>query len=319
MVNWGIIGLGNIAGRFAASLQHSRQGRLYAAASRQAAKRQLYAKEYAGIKTYATYSELLQDGNVDAVYIALPHSMHKRHSIAALSAGKAVLCEKPATLTAAEFKEVMQCARDNNAFFMEAMKTRFVPMMDKIVADLSGGIIGQVCSVYACFCNRLELDMLAGSFITDPAQGGALLDVGPYPVSFVMDILGCEVLDITADIHKNDNGLILYAHGRMTFPGGAVGEIEAAIDRDMERTAIITGSEGIMRVPMCNRPEAYTVDYNDGRNVEARLAMQHDDMFGEIEEVHRCLQARLVESPRWTWAETLKAMEIIDAMRCYTI
>lgn len=315
MINWGIIGLGNIAKRFAASLSHSTGGRLSAVASRQAAKRLQYTEQYTGVKAYGSYGELIADDGIDAIYIALPHGMHMQYSIQAMQAGKAVLCEKPVTLTAADMRQVAECAAGSGVFFMEAMKTRFVPMMGEIKAAIEGGIIGSIEHIYANFCSRLDESMLeGGSFIADPSQGGALLDTGPYPISFVADLLGYDINGMECDLNRAGNGLILSARGVLRYES-ATAEVEASIIEKKERTAVITGSKGVMKVPVYNRPGEYSIEFNDGSHASKQLEIPVDDMFGEIEEVHRCLRQGLKESPRCPIQHSIAVMEIIDGLQ----
>ena len=132
MIKWGIIGLGNIAMRFAKSLSYTNEGKLYAIASKTKDKRDSFYEQYNCDKVYEDYHELLKDEEIDAVYIALPHGLHKYWSIEALRHKKAVLCEKPVGLNSEEMKEIKKEALLNNTFFMEAMKTRFIPLIHTI-------------------------------------------------------------------------------------------------------------------------------------------------------------------------------------------
>lgn len=316
MIRWGIVGLGNIAGRFARSLRNSEEGQLYAVASKNSEKRGLYAAAYPGIVTYQNYEDLLQDKDLDVVYIALPHSMHKKFAIKALLSHKGVLCEKPIALNESDAQSMVDCARDSRVFLMEAMKTRFVPLMDQIRSDLNDGIIGDITDIHAGFCYDLQKsDVPAGRYIIDPAEGGALLDAGPYPIAFAIDILGHDFTITQSSIIKDEDGLILSASCKLQYQGGAVAHLEAGMDRARERTAIITGMQGVMKIPVWNRPTEYSVHGPGGRIISKKMDLPHDDLFGEIEEVHRCLRLGLIESERYSWRDTLKMMETIDSIQ----
>ena len=132
MVRWGIIGLGNIANRFAKSLEYEKYGKLVAVAGKTENKRMYFKEAYKDVKVYESYDELFNDQDIDAVYIALPHRFHAKWSIRGLNKGKAILCEKPSTLNSSELDGILKCAKRNKTFYMEAMKTPFVPMFDLI-------------------------------------------------------------------------------------------------------------------------------------------------------------------------------------------
>ena len=129
MIRWGIIGLGNIAERFAKSLEYEKEGKLVGVASVSGRNIQYYKERYENITIYKSYEELLKDKDIDAVYIALPHGMHLKYTIRALNLKKAVLCEKPGALSGAEMERVLKCAKRNKVFYMEAVKTPFIPMI----------------------------------------------------------------------------------------------------------------------------------------------------------------------------------------------
>lgn len=131
IIRWGIIGPGRIANTFANDIKYAPSASLYAVASRQLASAQQFASAFSIPRAYGSYAELLADPKVDAVYIATPHSHHKQQSIAALQAGKHVLCEKPATITPAQLEEVIAVAEQRGRYFMEAMWTYFFPVIQK--------------------------------------------------------------------------------------------------------------------------------------------------------------------------------------------
>lgn len=236
MIRWGIIGLGNIALRFAKSLSYSNEGKLYAIASRTKEKRNEFYDKYNCEKVYENYNELLRDEEVDAVYIALPHGFHKHWSIEALRHKKAVLCEKPVGINSEEMIEIKKEALLNSTFFMEAMKTRFIPIISDIKRMIRNKEIGDITAIEANFCNNVE-NIKPGSYLLDKEQGGALLDVGIYPLSFVMDMIDSEVKSIKSYMNINESGVDSYFEVKLTFEDGVIGTVEGAIDRNKERTA----------------------------------------------------------------------------------
>lgn len=276
MIKWAIIGLGNIAHRFAKSLSNSNEGKLYAIASKTKEKRYAFCKEYNCEKVYEDYEELLNDENIDAVYIALPHGFHRYWSIKALRHKKAVLCEKPVGLNSEEMKEIKEEAILNNTFFMEAMKTRFIPLIHNIKNIIKNNEIGEIKSIEANFCNHVE-DIKDDSYLLDKKQGGALLDVGIYPLSFVMDMIDSEVSQVTANMDINKAGVDSYFKAILTFDNGVIGTIEGAFDRSKERTAIIKGTKGYIEIPIYNRPDIAVIHINDRKPYTIKKELEFDD------------------------------------------
>lgn len=314
MIRWGIIGLGNIALRFAKSLSYSNEGKLYAIASRTKEKRDEFYDKYNCEKVYENYNELLRDEEVDAVYIALPHAFHKHWSIEALKHKKAVLCEKPVGINSEEMKEIKKEAVLNNTFFMEAMKTRFVPIISDIKRMIRNKEIGDITAIEANFCNNVE-NIKPGSYLLDKDQGGALLDVGIYPLSFVMDMIDSEVKSVKSYMDINESGVDSYFKAILSFEDGVIGTVEGAIDRNKERTAIIRGTKGWMEIPMYNRPNKAVVNLNSGKSYTIEKDIEFDDMYAEIKEVHNCLKESKLESDYLTLNESIRVMEVLDRIR----
>ncbi|OCB00796.1 Gfo/Idh/MocA family protein [Clostridium beijerinckii] len=314
MIRWGIIGLGNIALRFAKSLSYSNEGKLYAIASRTKEKRHEFYDKYNCEKVYESYNELLRDEEVDAVYIALPHGFHKHWSIEALKHKKAVLCEKPVGINSEEMVEIKKEALLNSTFFMEAMKTRFIPIISDIKKVIRNKEIGDITAIEANFCNNVE-NIKPGSYLLDKDQGGALLDVGIYPLSFVMDMIDSEVKSVKSYMDINESGVDSYFKAILTFEDGVIGTIEGAIDRNKERTAIIRGTNGWMEIPMYNRPNKAVVNLNSGKSYTIEKDIEFDDMYAEIKEVHNCLEESKLESDYLTLNESIRVMEVLDRIR----
>lgn len=314
MIKWGIIGLGNIAMRFAKSLSYTNEGKLYAIASKTKEKRDEFYEQYKCEKVYDDYNELLKDKEIDAVYIGLPHGFHKYWSIEALKHKKAVLCEKPVGLNAQEMREIKEEALLNNTFFMEAMKTRFIPLIHDINNIIKNKEIGDITTIEANFCNHVT-DIKEGSYLLDKEQGGALLDVGIYPLSFVMDIIDSEVIKVESHMEINESEVDSYFKAILTFKNGVIGTIEGAIDRNKERTAIIKGTKGHIEIPIYNRPNRAII-YIDGRQpytIENEL--EFDDMYAEIKEVHECLKAWKLQSDYLSLDESIRVMEVLDQIK----
>ena len=304
MINWGIIGTGYIAGRFAKSLNNEPRSILAAVSSRSQEKADTFAKNFYAKKSYAGHDLILEDKNIDAVYIALPHALHKDFSIKALQAGKAVLCEKPATLNFSEMAEIAAVARAEKILFMEAMKPRFVPLYQKIKSARNE--LGEIISVETSLCNLMEFS--GKTYHTQKGQGGVLLDVGIYCASWLEDFLGenFTVKNVTAKI---ENYIDYYVDAELNF-GGKVGKLECAFDRKKPRQAVIQGTHGKIIIDELHRPQSMTI--ND-KIISAPYEV--DDFFGEIEHFVNCLEGGILESDIMPLQASLNCIKILDTVR----
>lgn len=314
MIKWGIIGLGNIANRFAKSLSYSNDGELYAIASKTKEKLNVFYEEHKCEKLYEDYDELLKDKDIDAVYIAIPHGLHKYWAIKALKHKKAVLCEKPVGLNAEEMREIKEEVILNNTFFMEAMKTRFISLIHDIKKIIKNKEIGEITEIEANFCNHVT-DIKEGSYLLDKIQGGALLDVGVYPLSFVMDMVDSKVKEVKSSMEVNEAGVDSYFKAILTFENGVTGIIEGAFDRNKERTAIIRGTKGYIEIPIYNRPSKATIFINHSESYTIEKELEFDDMYAEIKEVHNCLKSSKLQSEYLSLDESIRVMEILDEIK----
>jgi predicted dehydrogenase len=187
--HWGIIGTGKIAKEFATGLAVLPEAELVAVGSRTAESANRFANMFGVPHRHASYEALVNDSNVDVVYVATPHSLHKENSLLCLQAGKAVLCEKPFTINAAEAETVIRLAREKKLFLMEAMWTRFIPLVVKVRQLLADRVIGDVQMLVADLGFLVDFDPLHRLFAPQ-LGGGALLDLGVYPVSLASMIFG---------------------------------------------------------------------------------------------------------------------------------
>lgn len=319
MVEWGIIGWGNIARRFAASLKLSAQGRLLAVASKSGAEDEMLCREFAdkGISVYRSYEDLLEDQRIQVVYIALPHKYHQGWTIKALNQKKAVLCEKPMGMNRAQLEEMDLCAKENGVFLMEALKTPFIPLVPVLKKALESGVIGQIRSVSASFCSDAVDRLPPQHYMFDQEQGGVLYDVGTYPIAFVRSIANASVTLLDAEMMMK-NGVDYAFSANLRFANGIEGIVEGSICHKKDRTANIEGTLGRMEVPVYSRPDRYRIHRPGQEVVETILEIPGDDLLGEIEEVHRCLARGLLESHSYSLMDTHKVLEVMDLIRTFS-
>jgi predicted dehydrogenase len=323
MVRWAILGAGTIAHRFARSLAHVEDAELVALSCRSAEKAAAFAGEF-GIEPARAYSDgtlpgsgheaLLADPEVDAVYLALPHGLHHEWATRALRAGRPVLCEKPAALDAAQMADIARVSREAQTLFMEAMKTRFMPLYRRVRDMVDSGAIGEVTQVEATLCNDMrELVEGGRTYHSQPGQGGVLLDCGTYCASWLEDYLPGEFSIERAD-GVVQGGTDLYADATLAF-GSARGRLECAFDRSRPRTATIRGTRGSVVVEELHRPQAATllVDGREPRPIDAPYEV--DDFFGEIDHFTRLVRSGAAESDVMPLAASVRDARIIDRVR----
>ncbi len=244
---WGIIGPGRIAAKFAEGLQAVEGAALYAVASRTPGRGEEFIRTWGGEKVYSSYEALLDDSRVDGVYISTPHVFHRENALLALKAGKPVLCEKPMTVCEAHTRELVETARREKVYLMEAMWSRFFPLMERIRQLIAAGEIGEVRMAEADFGYRRELDPQSRQHNLD-LGGGALLDVGIYPISFFHMLLGVpsEVLG-SACIGKT--GVDEQSGYLFKYPKGELALGSSAVRTDTPCEARIIGTEGRIDLP----------------------------------------------------------------------
>jgi predicted dehydrogenase len=313
-VRWGILATGGIARLFTKDLlAHGHH--VTAVGSRSQAKARSFADEFGIERAHGSYDDLVSDPDVDVVYVATPHNVHAENAIAALEQGKHVLVEKAFTLNAAEAQKVVDLARSRGLLAVEAMWTRFLPHMRFVRKTVSSGRIGEVRSVHADHTQKLTSD--PAHRLNNPAlAGGALLDLGVYPLSFAHDILGAPD-QVTAVATMTDTGVDASVATVMTHRNGAVSTTYSTMESRGPNRAVVLGTEGRIEIGSVWYSPA-PVSVYDARNepvdsfdepVTGR-GMQH-----QATEVERLLAAGETESPLMTLDGSVDVMETMDTIR----
>ena len=311
-LRWGILGAGGIARTFARQVPSLSSGEVVAVGSRDAARAAAFAGEHGIPRSHGGYADLVADDAVDAVYVATPHSEHRANALQAIEAGKHVLVEKAFTRSAAEAREVFAAARERGVFVMEAMWTRFLPHMVAVRHLVRSGAIGEVMSVHADHGQRLDHDP-AGRLLNRDLAGGALLDLGVYPVSFAHDLLGTPEAVLAAgaltETDVDGQETVLLRYGRR-----ALAVCSATLWARTPCRATVSGSEGTIELDgPFYAPTEVTVTIGDERTT---LPPLHEGGFQyEAAEVARCVAAGRLESETLPWAETLAVLETMDEVR----
>ncbi|MEU1478965.1 Gfo/Idh/MocA family oxidoreductase [Streptomyces sp. NPDC005760] len=316
-VRWGILATGGIAAAFTADLVDLPDAEVVAVASRSEASAKAFAERFGIGRAYGEWGALAADADIDVVYVATPHSAHRAAAGLCLEAGRNVLCEKAFTLNAREAEELVALAKDRDRFLMEAMWMYCNPLVRRLKALVDDGAIGEVRTVQADFG-------LAGPFppahrLRDPAQGGgALLDLGVYPVSFAQLLLG-EPSDVTAKAVLSEEGVDLQTGALLSWDSGALASLHCSLTGGTATIASVTGSLGRIDIPNgFFHPDRFVL-HRDGRDPEEFVADPADgprnSLKHEAREVMRALRAGEPQSPLVPLEGTLAVMRTLDAVR----
>jgi predicted dehydrogenase len=314
MIRWGIAGPGGIAARFARAMTLVDDGRIVAVASRSAQRAAAFADQFDIAGRYDDYRALGEDPDVDAVYVATPHARHEADTLLYLEAGKHVLCEKPMALNAAQVRRMVDAAAASGTFLMEAVWSRFLPSYRALVDLVGSGRIGTPLQVEGTFGFRRPVDPTHRLF--DLAQGGgALLDLGIYPIQLSTLVLG-PIAQVAGSGVLGATGVDEQVAAVLRHERGGLGVVQAAITVPLACTARISGSDGWIDLPaFMHCPTSFTVTAGVSQPEVVDASFDGDGFEFEIAEVHRCLARGLTESPTMPLAETLALAGTMDAVR----
>lgn len=314
-IRWGILGTGRIAQKFALGLSFLEDAELIAVGSRAQKTADQFARSWGIPHRHATYAALAEDPDVDVIYVATPHPFHKENSILCLEGGKAVLCEKPLTINAREAEELISCARRRGLFLMEAMWTRFLPAICRLRELLAEGAIGEVRTVKADFCFRTDWNPQS-RLLNPELAGGALLDVGVYPVSLTSMVFGGPPSEVMSMAHIGDTGVDEQAAVILRYEGGRLATLTCGIRAGMPHEAYVVGTERWVRI---HSPFWKTTALTVGRDGEAEqvleLPYKGNGYECEAAAVMDCLRAGKLESDVVPLDESLSVMQTLDRIR----
>jgi predicted dehydrogenase len=309
-INYGIIGPGRIAGAYARALEQSATSKIYAIASRDGNRAADFARQFKAEKSYDSYEALVADPNVDVVYIATPHSHHERQAILCLKNKKAVICEKPLALSAASARRIVAAAKENQTFMMEGMWSRFNPAIIHAKELIDAGEIGEVRYVSADFGFQKPYDPKGRLY--DPAlAGGAILDVGVYPLFLALYLLG-RPDDIAVSAQLAPTGVDESCSITLKYKGGIFAQLFSSMLVETKKEAVIAGTRGMIHVHTpWYKSMGLTIIRN---NNEERIPMPYEGNGFEfqIEETNRCLRDGLLESPLLNHEFTIMKAEVSD-------
>lgn len=313
VIRWGILATGWIAKRFTEDLAHLPDAQVLAVGSRSLEGAQAFAETHGIPRAYGSWQELAADEDLDVIYVATPHSAHHAATRLCLEAGRAVLCEKPFTLDYASSLDLVKLARERGLFLMEAMWMRTNPAIRRIISLVAEGQIGEVRHISADF--GLPGPVMPGHRLRDPALGGgALLDLGIYPVTLTYLFLG-RPAEIRAWASLFPEGTDENTGIVFGYDNGAVATLACGLRGKTAVRAVITGTEGRIEIPgPFPVPPGFTLVRGD-EETWVDVPYTGNGMNHEAAEVMRCLREGLTESPLIPLDETLEIMQILDEIR----
>ncbi len=309
---WGIIGAGHISRQFATDLGNVAGGHLVAVGSRSPEHVAGYAREVGAARGHGSYEDLVSDPEVDVVYVGNDHVDHVAAARLAVRAGKPVLVEKPLGTDREQVADLLRLAVERRVFVMEAMWTRFLPAITELIARVGDGAIGTVRTA------QLDLGIDQpdpDSRLFDPARaGGALLDVGVYPIAIARMVLG-DLAEVRATARMG-GGVDLATDIWAVTSGGARVRLRCAIDEPLANTATFVGEAGRIQVDQpLHHPRRWTLEDLDRQVDVVEIPLAGHGFEFEIVEVQDCLDQGLVQSPRWSHGDTLATHATMDEVR----
>ena len=312
-----ILGAGNIAKSMAAALRglqkRGENVEPYAVGARELSRAEAFAREQGFEKAYGSYEELVSDPEVDLVYVATPHSMHCEHTRLALEHGKNVLCEKAFTMNAGQAEEVIALAEKKGLLLAEAIWPRYMPSRQMILDLIDSGVIGTVTSLSA----NLGYPLTHVERMVRPELcGGALLDLGVYPLNFACMAFPGEIRDVASACVKWETGVDAQNSFTLTFEDGRMAVLYSSMLVQSDRLGVINGDKGYMEVQNINNPEEIRI-FDLQRNCIRTIPVP-EQINGYEYEVLACreaLEKGWTECPQMPHAETLRMMKVMDGLR----
>ena len=333
LIRWGIIGPGNIANNFADGLKESFSGQLTAIASKNNERRESFGDKYNidGALRFSSYDDLLNSENIDAVYISTPHTLHAEWTIKAAGKGKHVLCEKPGAVNFKEGQQVIEAVREAGVFYMEGFMYRCHPQIPALVNFIKEKKIGEVKNIKSSFGFDMGKTIPESRLFRTDLAGGAILDVGVYPISFSRMIAGAALgkkfinpKSVTATATMGVTGVDEISHATLEFENGIIAEASTAIRKEMKNNAIITGTKGTIELDQPWAPgreggpyhSTFKISSNDQTEIIDFKGPEHLFFF-EAELSSQTILKEKTEAPypAMTWEDTLGNLKTLDKWR----
>ena len=327
-LRWGILSAGMISHDFVVALKTlpEAEHQVVAVAARSLDSAKTFASTHSIPHSYGSYEELMNDPNVDVIYVGTIHVSHKDVTLKVLEAGKPVLCEKPMTLRAVDTKALIDKARDKKVFLMEATWMRFFPAIVELRKRIAEDFIGEVKFIRANFSFRIPPERAEGRLVDPKLGGGSVLDIGVYPISFVTMLFGGERPEkIYAQGTLVSTGVDDLAVITLTYSGGRIAQLSCSISYDISCDAVICGTKGDLRLPhpfWCPTKLETTEGMYQKSSLSMEFPLPEPSLPGnypnctglryEAQEVYECLKAEKKESDIMPLEQSLIVAEVVD-------
>jgi len=313
-VKFGLLGLGGISARFAKALKSVEDVELTAVASRDLERTKEFARTYQAKKSLGSYEELIQNDEVDVIYIGLTHNFHFEYTKKCLEAHKPVLCEKPLVLTEKEARALADLAKENDTLLMEAMWTRCMPAYRKAQEWVQVGKIGQVKLITANFCFRMDYDPESRWYKKELA-GGSVYDVGIYPIDFAIGIMKEYPVSVSGSAQIAPTGVDESAAFSMRFDSGALASLTSGFNVRAMEEATIYGTSGRIVLENCFGPQSCARYTEDGKKVLEKFKKPVRDGFEhQIRHCAELVRAGKIESNLIPWADSAASAAIFEGL-----
>ena len=315
--NWGVIGPGSIANKFAEAMVSSTKGKITAVASRSAERAKTFADKYAVEHTYTAYTDLAKDPAVDIIYIATPHSFHYEQAKLCIAAGKHVLVEKPCTVNAKQMQHLVALAQANNVLLQEGLWSRFMPCFANIKSLIEQGEIGDIQHIQSdigfAFQHRGEPKQ---RLLKPELAGGALLDLGIYSIALSQFFLQEHPTSIHAMGKLTEQGVDAHELVNMGYASGRYAQFSSSISAHSSNAMHIVGSEGYVVLPYCFWDGSRAQVYKNGELVQnIHLPHKHNGFEHEIAEVMACIQSNKACSDLMSHQDSIGVLQVMDEIR----
>lgn len=313
-IRFGIVGTGNIAHRFAEAIKNVNQAELTAVASRTKENAEIFGNEFNIPVRFSSYEAMAESDAIDVAYIAVPHSGHKACSMLMMNNGKGVICEKPLAVNEREIQEMIECAKKNNVFLMEAMWARLVPGTIKLLELIRDGLLGEIKGVEGKFCYTMDDDEMDHHVLKPEHGGGSLLDVGCYGLSFASWYLGKEIEETHA-VCDTFNGVDSHTCAILKYKNGAIADLSSAVLLRKPNDGYIYGTKGLVHITRFYAPQEIEIKLLDGTTQNISVPYLGNGFEEQIIHVCECVSKGLTESPVNTFEQSIFIARQMDEIR----
>lgn len=314
MIRVGIIGLGSIAQRVAAGVTFAEHATLQAVASRDYAKAVAFKERFDAVVAYDSYQKLMEDERVDMVYICTPNALHYEHIHMALAHHKHVLCEKPFVSTMKQLEECFLYAKQQHCFLMEAEKTLFTPLNEKLKTMVEEGQIGRLQYIEASYGYQLDKQKVGDDFWGYRKEdGGCMYDVGVYPLCYANYFADASIENMQCMKEDASRGYTQFAQVLLKYENGVKASVRSAWNMKMINVGYLYGDEGVIITENFWKNTSAKL-IKDGVSTSIEVTMK-SDFSGEIDHAAKCIEAGWLESPILNQAASTEIMRVLEFVK----